>query len=57
MSDEIWMPRTPAGTALMDLAANTEMGAWANLRFATAHMPYKTVDDLKERGYLVEKVN
>lgn len=41
----------------MDLAASTEREAWGNLRFALSHMPYKTDDDLKNRGYTVEKVN
>ncbi len=57
MKEEIWVPCTPSGTALMDLCDKTESGAWSNLLYAISHMPYKTVEDLKKRGYTVEKIN
>lgn len=52
-----FVPFTPAGSCLMHLAAKTEQGAWAKLLLDAAHMPYKTVEHFKERGYTVEKMD
>lgn len=49
-----WIPETPGGTVLMDLAASTETQAWTNLLKDAAHMPYKDIAGFKARGYIVE---
>lgn len=50
-----YVPYTPAGSALVHLAAKTEKSAWENLLKDAADMPYKTVVNFKKRGYTVEK--
>lgn len=50
-----FIPVTPAGTACMWLAAETEKQAWANLLKDAAHMPYAGVAGFRERGYTVVK--
>jgi len=52
---EQYVPITPGGTPCTWLSAPTEAEAWDNLLKDAAHMPYKTVDGFKERGYTVEK--
>jgi hypothetical protein len=52
---EQYVPVTPGGTACVWLAAKTEAKAWENLLKDAAHMPYKTVENFKKRGYTVEK--
>ncbi|MGZ8317532.1 MAG: hypothetical protein ACXWVD_00385 [Telluria sp.] len=49
-----FIPFTPGGSMLADLAAKTEAAAWAKLLAATAHMGYGTIAALKARGYTVE---
>lgn len=51
-----WVPVTPAGTMLFNLAAHTAVDAWKNLLLDAAHMPYKGVEGFKRRGYTVERV-
>ena len=48
-----FMPETPGGSVLVDLKAKTEQGAWDKLRNSVKHMPYKTKQDLINRGYRV----
>ena len=50
-----YVPVTPGGSACVWLAAKTEHQAWANLLKDAAHMPYKTIENFKKRGYTVEK--
>lgn len=52
---EQYIPVTPAGTPLVELGAKTEAQAWAKLLKDAAHMPYKTIENFKKRGYTVEK--
>jgi hypothetical protein len=52
---EQYVPVTPGGTPCVWLAAKTEAQAWANLLVDAAHMPYKTIENFKKRGYRVEK--
>lgn len=54
-SEGEFVPITPSGTSLPHLAGKTESEAWANLLKDAAHMPYKTVENFKKRGYTVEK--
>lgn len=53
MAKKRFWPFTPGGSACVDLEASTEEQAWKNLEKATAHMPYKSRDELKKRGYEV----
>lgn len=53
--DGAFIPYTPAGTPCTWLAATTEDQAWANLLEDAAHMPYKTIENFKKRGYIVEQ--
>jgi hypothetical protein len=48
-----FVPETPGGSVLMNLAANTEDQAWKNLMRDAAHMPYKTKEGFVNRGYKV----
>ena len=48
-----YVPCTPAGTPIMDLASKTEQEAWAKLLKAAAHMPYEGVQGFKARGYTI----
>jgi hypothetical protein len=50
-----WIPSTPGGSVLIHLAAGTEEQAWKNLLRDADHMPYKTMEAFKQRGYVVEK--
>jgi len=50
-----YVPCTPAGTPLPHIGAATEKQAWANLLRDAEHMPYKTVEGFKKRGYTVER--
>ncbi|MEH6434342.1 hypothetical protein [Massilia sp. DD77] len=52
---ERYIPVTPAGTPCDWLAANSEQKAWANLMEDAKHMPYKTIEQFKKRGFTVEK--
>ena len=47
----LFIPITPAGTPLLHIGAKTETKAWANLLREAAHMPYKTIENFKIRGY------
>jgi len=49
-----YVPCTPAGTPCTWLESKTEDEAWQRLLKDAAHMPYKTIENLKERGYTVE---
>lgn len=51
-----YMPVTPGGTVCDWLEADTEEQAWENLLKEASHMPYKTKENFKLRGYTVEKV-
>ena len=53
VSSGSYMPQTPAGTVLFELAAETEDNAWLNLIYYAGHMPYNTKDNLIRRGYKV----
>jgi hypothetical protein len=50
-----WIPETPAGSVLVELAADTEAQAWANLLEDAAGMPYDGIEGFKARGYTVEE--
>ena len=50
-----YVPYTPGGTPLDWLASDTEAEAWKKLLKDAAHMPYKTVENFKKRGYVVER--
>lgn len=50
-----FVPVTPAGSSLAHLAARTEEAAWSKLMADASHMPYRTVDEFKRRGYSVEQ--
>lgn len=49
-----YVPVTPAGTALFELAADTEKEAIENLLEDAKHMPYKTWENFQKRGYTIE---
>lgn len=46
-----FIPRTPAGSMLVDLEADTKEEAIQNLLDAASHMPYKTWENFEKRGY------
>ena len=48
-------PVTPGGTLCDWLEADTEKEAWEKLLKDAAHMPYKSKQGFKERGYTVIK--
>ena len=50
-----YVPCTPAGTFLVNLASKTKEQAKAKLLEEAAHMPYKTWDNFKKRGYTIER--
>lgn len=50
-----FVPVTPAGTPILDIAAATEKQAIKNLLEAAAHMPYDGWEGFKARGYTIEK--
>lgn len=50
-----FVPVTPAGTPVIDLAAKTEQKAIANLLKAASHMPYGTWENFQKRGYTIEE--
>lgn len=57
---ELYVPVTPGGTVLVNLAAKTEEEAIANLLKDAAHMPYDGWDSpegygFKQRGYEICK--
>jgi len=51
-----YMPVTPGGSVLAHLESETEQEAWDKLLVDASHMPYKTQEGFKERGYTVEEV-
>ena len=51
----IYIPVTPGGTVLFDLRAKTEVEAWKNLMKDAAHMPYRTIENFKARGYTIDE--
>ena len=53
--DIIFVPTTPAGTAVYALKASTEDEAWENLLKDASHMPYKTKENFIKRGYTVDE--
>ena len=50
----VYIPHTPAGSACVWLAADTEERAIENLLVDAAHMPYKTWENFKKRGYIIK---
>lgn len=50
-----FIPFTPAGTAVVGLAADTREEAIKRLLFDAAHMPYGSWKALKKRGYEIEE--
>ena len=51
-----FIPCTPAGTLVTNLAADTEKEAIRRLLVDAAHMPYGTWKNFKRRGYTIEDV-
>jgi len=51
-----YVPITPGGTVLIELAAETEDGAWTKLINDASHMPYKTKQNFINRGYTIGKL-
>jgi len=51
----VYIPETPGGTILFHLESETEQQAWDKLLEEASHMPYKTIENFKKRGYLVEE--
>ena len=51
-----FIPITPGGTPCIWLASDTEQEAIDALLIDAAHMPYKTWDKFKKRGYTIEEV-
>lgn len=51
---EMFVPVTPGGSVLVELKRNSEAAAWAALLRDAGHMPYKTIEAFKKRGYVVE---
>jgi hypothetical protein len=49
-----FVPVTPAGTPVVDLAGTTESQAIKNLLKAASHMPYGTWENFQKRGYTIE---
>lgn len=49
-----YVPFTPGGSMLSDLASRTENQAWKRLMEAAAHMPYGTKENFIKRGYEVD---
>ncbi len=54
MSRPMFVPCTPAGSPLPHLNGRTEEEAWKNLLEEASHLPYKTIENFKKRGYTVE---
>ncbi len=48
-----YVPVTPAGSAIMHLAAKSEKKAWKKLLKEAGHMPYDGKQGFLERGYTV----
>lgn len=51
-----FIPCTPAGTLVTNLAADTREEAIRRLLVDAAHMPYGTWKNFKRRGYTIEEV-
>jgi hypothetical protein len=51
-----FVPCTPGGSLLVNLASKTMQGAWDNLLKDASHMPYDGVQGFRERGYTIEKL-
>jgi len=49
-----YVPVTPGGTMLINLASKTKKKAWKKLMKSASHMPYGNKKAFKERGYTVE---
>lgn len=49
-----YIPCTPAGTLLFDLRSTTKKQAIKKLLDDASHMPYKTWENFKKRGYTIE---
>lgn len=49
-----FVPVTPAGTPIAHLASSTEQEAIKKLLIEASHMPYKTWDNFKKRGYTIK---
>ena len=49
----LFVPITPGGTVLLELASETENEAWKKLMRASAHMPYCGREQFERRGYRV----
>lgn len=50
-----YVPVTPGGTFLFNLASSTKSKAIDKLLSDAAHMPYKTWKNFKKRGYTIEE--
>lgn len=57
MSEDRFVPCTPAGSLLFHIAAPTRQQAIDNLLEDAAHMPYGTWENFEKRGYTIEEVN
>ncbi|MDE2098476.1 MAG: hypothetical protein KGL39_14580 [Patescibacteria group bacterium] len=50
-----FIPVTPGGTPIVDLAAPTRDEAIRRLLIDAAHMPYGTWKNFEKRGYTIEE--
>lgn len=51
-----FIPVTPAGSMLVNLASDTNKEAWDKLLEDAAHMPYEGRAGFQKRGYTIEKM-
>lgn len=51
-----YVPVTPGGSMLINLAARMEEEAWEKLMRSAAHMPYGSLDAFIARGYTIERI-
>lgn len=51
-----FVPLTPGGSLLAHLEADNEQAAWQNLLEDASHMPYRTAEDFRTRGYTVTEL-
>ena len=51
-----FIPCTPAGTMVVNLAAPTREEAIRRLLIEASHMPYGTWKNFEKRGYTIEEV-
>lgn len=55
ISNKVFVPVTPAGTAIWSAKALTKQKAIVNLMREAAHMPYKSWLEFKHRGYTIKE--